>query len=398
MDACTVPQRLPERRWDIDWLRMLVVVAMLVPFHSFRLFDTRDPWYVKNATPSTALNWYLILGDTICMPLLFMLAGAAAWYSLRRGAGHFAWERVKRLLVPLIVGLVLVVPPQLYVAALHHGFQGSFFDWLPAYFTFDPNDLGAYGGMNWSPTHLWFILYLFLLSLIAIPILVLLRSGPGRRLAGWLAAAGGPGALLLVPLMLAAGVWLMFDVEPNPLYYLVWFLAGYLMLAEPRLGALLSRIKGPALLLGVLGLLLNILWQADAWPLLAGVSELVGEGLRKTLIAWLLIAGLLGYARDALSGPPRSRWALALVAYLGEASYPFYILHQTVIVILGYYLLPASLAIVWKYLLVVVLTYILTLGIYDVAIRRTNVTRFLFGLRPLPPKEEGRVALGSFKP
>ncbi len=393
MDTRTVPEWLPERRWDIDWLRMLVVVGMLVPFHSFRLFDTRDPWYVKNAEPSTALNWYLIFGDTIGMQLLFMLAGAAAWYSLRRSAGRFAWERVKRLLVPLVAGLALVVTPQLYVAALHHGFQGSFFDWLPAFFTFNPDNLGAYDGMNWSPAHLWFILYLFLLSLIALPLLLLLRSGPGKRLAGGLAAAGRPGALLVVPAALALALWLMFDVEPNPLYFLVWFLAGYLMLAEPRLGALLSRVKGPALLLGSVGLLLNILWQADAWPLLAGVPRLVAEGLRKTLFAWLVIAGLLGYARDALAGPPRSRWALALVAYLGEASYPFYILHQTVIVILGYYLLPAALASVWKYLLVVVLTYALTLGIYDVAIRRTNGTRFLFGMRPLPRKEERRVAV-----
>jgi glucans biosynthesis protein C len=385
--------RLPDRRWDIDWLRMLVVIGMLVPFHTFRLFDTRDPFYVKNSPPSTALNWYLILGDTIGMQLLFMLAGAAAWYSLRRGAGRFAWERVKRLLVPLLVGLVIVVPPQLYVAALHHGFQGSFFDWLPNYLVFDPEDVAAFDGMNWSPVHLWFIMYLVVISLAATPLLVLLRSGAGRRFLAVLAGAAIPGALLIVPGMLALGLWLMFDVEPNPLYYLVWFLAGYAMLAEPRLEAALKRLKGPLLLLGVTGLVLNILWQAGTVPALQVVPRLVAEGLRKTLIAWFLIGGLLGYARTYLSEAPRSRAALAAVAYLGEASYPFYILHQTIIVVLGYFLLPSPLAATWKYVMIVALTYALGLGIYDVAIRRTNLTRFLFGMRPLPPREERKIAV-----
>jgi glucans biosynthesis protein C len=196
-----------------------------------------------------------------------------------------------------------------------------------------------------------------------------------------------------VPGMLALGLWLMFDVEPNPLYYLVWFLAGYAMLAEPRLEAALKRLKGPLLLLGVTGLVLNILWQAGTVPALQVVPRLVAEGLRKTLIAWFLIGGLLGYARTHLSEAPRSRAALAAVAYLGEASYPFYILHQTIIVVLGYYLLPSPLATVWKYVMIVALTYVLGLGIYDVAIRRTNLTRFLFGMRPLPPREERKIAV-----
>lgn len=382
---------LPDRRWDIDWLRMLVVVGMLVPFHSFRLFDTRDPFYVKNFTQSTALNWYLILGDTIGMQLLFMLAGAAAWYSLQHAsAGRFAWQRVKRLLVPLLAGLVLVVPPQLYFAARWQGFEGSFLDWLPHYLTFNPEDLAAWDGMTWSPVHLWFIMYLFVLSLLAVPVLLGLRMRAGRRVLGVAAAAGSVGAVLLVPAGLVLALALMFDVEPNPLYYLVWFLAGYAMLAEPRLEAALRRVKGPMLLLGVVGLVLNILWQADAWTPLAGISELVGEGLRKTLIAWLVIGGLLGYARQYLSEAPHSRRTLALVAYLGEASYPFYILHQTVIVILGYFVLPAALGVTAKYVMIVVLTYVLGLAIYEVAIRRLNVTRVLFGLRPRARRSEGR--------
>lgn len=387
-------QSSPDRRWDIDWLRLLVVVGMLVPFHTFRLFDTRDPFYVKNMPQGTVLNWYLILGDTIGMQLLFMLAGAAAWYSLRRAsAGRFMWQRVRRLLIPLCTGFVLVVPPQLYLAARFHGFSGSFLDWLPSYFRFDPEQLAGWNGAAWSPAHLWFILYLFVVSLVALPILILLRTPAGRRLATLTAVTHLPGAFFLVPLGLAAALRLLPDFEPNVLYYLIWFLAGYLMLCEPRLEEFLARARVPFLLLGLAGLLLNVLWQAGAVAVLAPIPEWLGEGLRKTFVAWFIIAGLLGYARTYLREAPRSRTTLAAVAYLGEASYPFYILHQTVIVVLGYYVVPSSLPIAVKYLVVVGLTYFFTFALYDLAVRRTNFTRFLFGMKPRPIPERPRQAI-----
>lgn len=385
---------LPDRRWDIDWLRLLVVVGMLVPFHTFRLFDTRDPFYVKNTPQSTILNWYLILGDTIGMQLLFMLAGAAAWYSLRHtSAGRFAWQRVRRLLIPLCTGFVLIVPPQIYLAARFNSFSGSFLDWLPTYFRFDPEQLAGWYGAAWSPAHLWFIFYLFVISLVGLPILILLPTTAGRRLTALAAAARLPGVYLLVPLALAASLRLLPDFEPNVLYHLIWFLTGFVMLCEPRLEEFLARARVPFLLLGLAGLLLNILWQANAVAALAIIPRWLCEGLRKSFFAWWIIAGLLGCARTYLREAPRSRAALAAVAYLGEASYPFYILHQTVIVVLGYYVLPSSLPVAVEYLLLVGLTYFFTFALYDLAIRRTNFTRFLFGMKPRPVYAPPRQAI-----
>jgi peptidoglycan/LPS O-acetylase OafA/YrhL len=394
MRVDTGPGRLSDRRWDIDWLRLLVVVGMLVPFHVFRLFDTRDPFYIKNNPPSTALNWYLILGDTIGMALLFLLAGAAAWFALQHAsAGRFAWLRIKRLLVPFLVGMLVIVPPQLYYAARWHGYAGSFFDWLPTFFTFIPDNVGAWDGSGWSPAHLWFILYLLVISLVALPVLALLRTRLGHRLAGLLARSGVIGALLFVPLALVVAGYLMPDFDPNPIYYLVWFVSGYVMLCDPRFEETVARIKVPTLLLGLLGLLFTILWQYELLPGLAqSMDGDTQELIRKCFTAWFLILALLGYARAYLREQPDSHRTLAAVAYLGEASYPFYILHQTVIVILGYYIIPWALPFAVKYLLLVALTYAITLAIYDVAVRRSNVTRFLFGMRPLR-REEPRVAL-----
>jgi len=75
-------ETLPQRRWDIDWLRILAVVGLLVPYHTYRVFDIWEDWYVKNDELSAVLNPFLYLGDAVGMQLLFLLAGSATWFAL----------------------------------------------------------------------------------------------------------------------------------------------------------------------------------------------------------------------------------------------------------------------------------------------------------------------------
>lgn len=90
----------PERRCDIDWLRILAVL-LLIPFHTARIFDPFDPFYVKNAERSTALGYGAIkVLHPWHMPLLFLLAGAATWFAIGfRSGGQYVRERFTRLLV-----------------------------------------------------------------------------------------------------------------------------------------------------------------------------------------------------------------------------------------------------------------------------------------------------------
>jgi hypothetical protein len=112
----------PTRRHDLDVLRILAVL-LLIPFHSARVFDTFDPFYVKNEQTSDALSWAIVAFlNPWHMPLLFVLAGAATWFALRhRSPRAYAGERVKRLLVPFLFGIAVIVPPQAYRALLHAG-------------------------------------------------------------------------------------------------------------------------------------------------------------------------------------------------------------------------------------------------------------------------------------
>ena len=109
-----------RRRADIAWLRILAVL-LLFPFHTARVFDIWEEFYVKNDQLSTALTYFIAFMEPWHMPLLFLLAGAASWFALgRRSGGRYAGERAKRLLVPFIFGLLVLIPPQSYLGLLSH--------------------------------------------------------------------------------------------------------------------------------------------------------------------------------------------------------------------------------------------------------------------------------------
>ena len=188
--ASTTQQAKPQRRYDIDWLRVLAVL-LLFPFHTARIFDTFGLWYVKNDTLSEALTYFIAFVHPWHMPLLFLLAGSSTWFALGfRSAGQYTKERFIRLLIPFIFGVLVIVPPQSYLGLLGHtGYSGSFFEWYPNFFSINTSDMDGYFLGGFTPAHLWFIAFLFIFSLLALPLfLYLRRRDSGKRLMGWLAA------------------------------------------------------------------------------------------------------------------------------------------------------------------------------------------------------------------
>ncbi len=69
--------------------------------------------------------------------------------------------------------------------------------------------------------------------------------------------------------------------------------------------------------------------------------------------------------------------------YASEAQLPIYVLHQTIIVAIGFFVVTWGLDWPLKYLVIALATLVATLGLYDVLVRRTQLTRFLFGMKPL---------------
>jgi glucan biosynthesis protein C len=355
------------RRWDIDWLRMLATF-LLFYIHPARIFYLWDPFYIKNDQLSGALSRISLFIDHWHMPLFFVLAGAASWFALRRRTGgQYALERLKRLLVPFVFGFLVIVPPQLYFALRHQrpDYAESYLQFYPHFF-----DPGYTGGIDMG--HLWYILYLFIFSLVALPLFLYLQRESGGRVlnkvAGFLTRPGMI-FLLIIPLVLAGAVLPHF--YPDPVYFFMYFVLGYILVAGPRFEKAIDHHKLIALILGVV---LYVFWLV-----LISSGVLHPDWLkpvRESLIAWCCLIALLGYGRRFLN------FANKFLAYFGEAGYPLYIIHQTVIVIIGYYVVQWNAGVLPKLVAIIVASFAITMALYDLVVKRTNVTRFLFGMRP----------------
>jgi peptidoglycan/LPS O-acetylase OafA/YrhL len=375
------------RRHDLDALRVLAVLVLLA-YHASRPFDL-EPWHAKSAWASAGVQ---LLGGIFTpwrLPLLFMVSGAGTYFALRRrSAGAYARERLVRLGVPLAVGMFVVVPPQVYVERISPWMPNrqSPIDFQGSYLAFQPRILdGVYPAGNFSWHHLWFLAYLLVFSLAALPLFQWLEASDRRvreRLAALLAR---PGALFLPIVPLAVVHVALRGAFPsthalvgdwwNLAHYFVVFVLGYLLVTDPAFMAAAVRHRHPAatsfaaLTVLRLGLIL-------AWPPAAPYSR--GYALQlvvRAALEWTALVAVLGYAHRGLDRPsPVLRWA-------GDRVYPFYVWHQTVLVVLAYWVLrwsagpgPQYVALLLGGLAVSVLLCQL--------VARTRVTRLAFGMRP----------------
>lgn len=374
------PNRL-TRRYDLDWLRVLAVL-LLVPFHSAIIFSSLPQTqvvYVYDSHHSLLLMKMVDFMYLWHMPLLFVVAGAASWFALGvRSGQRYLEERVSRLLVPILFGMVVLLPPTLYLwtrtaPRLAARFP-TFFQFYPHYFVPDLADLTGRTQGSWTPQHLWFIMYLLGYSALALPFFQYLRGPSGRRLVEGLAdffARRGAILLLALPLALAAAVPI--GGSENPLVYLVWFVYGYFLMSDPRLQAAVDRHTWTAFLLAILSALFIFTTGQKAGP--AGSPLWILWGVVYNFSRWVWVAGILGLGHRFLNTNS------AVLRYANEAAYPFYILHYPVNMLAGYLLRPWNTAVAVKYALIVVLTTTVSLALYEALIRRFNPLRFLFGMK-----------------
>jgi glucan biosynthesis protein C len=366
------------RVYYIDWLRVIAVL-LLILFHSARVFDIWDPFYAKNATTSSFLSYSVITFlNQWQIPLLFLLAGASTWYALRiRSGRQYASERFKRLLLPFIFGILVIVPPQAYLARFQNpSYRLSYLQFLPDYFRIR-GDLSGYTGL-FTPAHLWFILFLVVFALVALPLFLYLRSESGEKHISRLAASTEkPGGLLwfLLPLVVAGALP---DLGgKNPFVYATLFVYGFVLVADERFQATLEHYRWAALVLSLITLAGIIVLEIVNLPTPKYSWGDILSYLLRTSNTWFWLVTILGFGSRYLN---RTN---AFLRYAAEGSYPFYILHQTVIVIIGFFVVQGTESITVKYLLMVIASLAATTLLYDLVVKRTNLTRFLFGMKPL---------------
>lgn len=348
----------PERLYYLDAVRVLSVIVLVV-FHGGLVFAPFFEFVISNETRSLDLAIVTVaLIHPWEMPLLFFIAGMAATFSLaKRTLGQYIRERIRRLLVPFLFGIVLLVPPQVYADLVSHGtFEGDLLTFYRFYFS----EGLALGYFTWH--HLWFVLYLFVLSLVAAPLLIRLRSG---RLGASLAQR--PGAILLGALPLALteivfrgrwpGYYNLYSDWANVTLFLLLFVYGYIAASDRRILAAMYSMWKPSLAaaLGITCVFLAILKITGQRPALSyddPVYYLYTPVM--ALNTWCWIAGLIGFAHRAFDQLSPG-WE-----YAATLSYPFYILHQTVLVLIGVYVVTLPLGILAKYGLIVIATCLAT--------------------------------------
>jgi len=305
------------------------------------------------------------------MPLLFIIAGAGMWFALkRRSAGQVATERSWRLLLPMVVGMFLIVPPQVYVERIvHHQWDGGYAAFLwNRVFQFRPYPRGDF---SWH--HLWFIAYLYVYALLLLPVFVWWKKrGPRFRPGVWLYALALPlgvnEALLLHRFPEAHNLvadWYVFD------HYLLLTAYGFLLGSLPGSWNWLMGQRRYAIASGIISLVVAVTL------LESGTIEhgSPADALIANLFTWTTLLALLGYGRLYLSFEnPLLQWAR-------EATYPIYILHQTVIIIIGYFVIQQAWAPWVKYWVVLGSTLVTCIAIYECLIRRFALPRILFGMK-----------------
>jgi len=325
------------------------------------------------------------------MSLFFILAGASTYFALQKRSGvEYVKERLKRLFIPLIFGTLVLVPPLSYLGLLNHSdYSQSFIAWFASFFHLQTTDLSGYflGGLTVG--HLWFILHLFVYSLIALPLFLYFNRDSGRR---WIKRIAGilmkPAILfLLFPALLVLISKFPWVLGGNPLFYITFFILGFILMSDQRLMDKIDSYRLILLLLGVVPLAgLIVMSATNSWP--SNIPEWadgIMDAYRNAFHPWFFILALLVYGRRLLNFTNR------FLKYFAEGAYPIYILHQTIIVIIAFFVVQWGFGAGAKYAIIVALSFVGTILAYDILVRRTNVTRFLFGMKPQPKKSRDTI-------
>ena len=365
-----------SRLHHLDWLRVLAVL-LLIPVHTARIFDSFEPFYIKSQDTSELLTWGVIaFFNTWHMPLLFLIAGAGSYLALSvRSPGGFGRERALRLLVPFLFGVLVLVPPQAYVGAVTNaGFQGDYWSFLAGYFI-PTDDLSGYFG-TFTPGQLWFILFLLIYSFAALPLFVWARRPANADRVQYVTNVLTSRRLLWVPVL---ALWLSEAVPDlggkNLIYFFLFFAAGAAYAASNIVRQRVERWWKWSALVGIASTAVLMAVSIRSYPLADWSAASVVVSLLRSINSWSILVLMLGAAAATLNRPGR------LLSLANEGAYPFYLLHQTVIVLSGWWILSRPLGVDCRYVAICLASLAGTILVYVGFVKPWNPVRWLFGMK-----------------
>ncbi|PRR83578.1 acyltransferase family protein [Clostridium vincentii] len=351
------------RKYYIDNIRIFCIL-LLFPFHTCMIFNTfGEPFYVFSE-PVNIFSQFVNIVYPWWMALLFAIAGISSAYALKKRSGKkYSKERVSKLLIPLMFGLVTIIPLQTYIAdVFHNGYAGGYFEHYKVFFT-KFTDLTGYDG-GFTTAHTWFMLYLFVISMISLPIMLWYNKSDKKF----------NGSKITMPILLPMFIIILLmtpivEVGGKSVgEFLACFLIGFFILSLDDVQDKLMKYRIPLSILWIVFMALRSYLYFNN-----GGHGLVWD-IEQRMLTWIGILAIMGFGKRYLNFNNK------FTQYFSPAAFPIYLFHQTVLVVIAFYVLKVTNIIPLQFGLIVVMTFVITLLCYEIS-RRFSVTCFMFGVK-----------------
>jgi len=374
-----------SRRYDLDWLRVLAILVVFL-YHSTRFFNLGD-WHIKNINTYLWVEIWNVFATSWMMPLFFIISGASLFYAVGKSGGwpRFYVDKFLRLMIPVLFATVTHSALQVYLERLTHGqFSGSFVAFLPHYFDGLYLGIGMPGNFAFHGMHLWYLLFLFLYSLICYRLFVWL-AGRGQGILHRVTSLfAKPGLIYLgfsLPLvvmkaLIPQSVLAVGNGGWGFLYYIWFMIAGFIIVSSSRLQQHIVNQRRISLPLGA-GLsaaYLFLVFSPSRVVLAAGISDWM-YALLSFFSTWCWLFAILGFGMRYLA------FDRPLLRHANEGVLPFYILHQTVLLCVGYFVMTLDIHDAAKWAIVCFGSFFVILALYTLFVRKIELLRFLFGMK-----------------
>lgn len=396
----TMPPQLPYQQFnekrlvELDWLRVLVF-ALLIFYHVGMLYAENWGWHYKSSYSSKFLTNIMLWSNQWRMSLLFFISGAAVSFLLAaQPRWHFIFKRVAILLLPLLFGMLVIVVPQVYVEANSKGIIDVPNFWHFWYIYLDQHsvefaDHKTIGSMHLTWNHLWFLPYLLAYTLIIWAVYPLTMANSLTSLRRWCINKTSMPVVILLPILMSYAIGALL-VEKHPVTHnfvhdwfnharsLLVFLMGFILVRMPFIWFRFASLRWHFLFMAMVTYA-YILFSFNGGSLdgFFGDSSKVAKTINRvfwTANGWFWMLALIAWSQYLFTKTN------PVLRYLNSGVYCFYILHQTLIIVIAYYLVPKKLGGFVEPFLIISAVVVSCLVLFD-AIRRIPMVPILFGIQ-----------------
>jgi hypothetical protein len=377
-----------QRLVELDWLRVLVF-GLLILYHTGMLYAEGWDWHYKSTYSSELLTNFMLWSNQWRMSLLFLISGAAVSFLLARQPwGQFIRRRIPLLLLPLVFGMLVIVVPQVYVEAHSKGLINSPNYWHFWYIYLDQTSAEfaphkTLGKMHLTWNHLWFLPYILAYTIILWAAYPLINSPTWAPVWRWLSNLISIRTVILVTIVLLYGIgWWLYDEHPTTHNFVqdwynhsrsfLCFVLGFALVRMPQVWNQFASLRW-YLLPAALITYAYALFAFNGGSL--GDSTIADEinGLIWSANGWLWILAIIAWAQYGF------RFSNSILKYLNSGVYCFYILHQTLIIAIAYFVAPKKLGAIVEPLIIISAVAISCVVLFEI-IKRLPVVPILFGI------------------